>query len=152
MDKKMHLIYEEEVPKKSFEFNGKDYDVPCVFQIWLKKEEERIDIEFDLNHPDIVFTTKEKANIAFQRIGSNAGKIKTFFDDVAATSHYFIKASQIVRENLYEIDWSKVKHNTAGNPSISKRELIHQYKLKLLITQTSTSKSLKNRVEEKVHP
>ena len=31
-----HLIYEGDLPDKSFLVDGVEYDVPCVFQIWEK--------------------------------------------------------------------------------------------------------------------
>ena len=37
-DKFFHLIYEKDLPEKSFSVNGDDCDVPCVFQIWKKKK------------------------------------------------------------------------------------------------------------------
>jgi len=36
-----HLVKEIDLPKNSFIVDGKEYDVPCVFQIWVKKEKER---------------------------------------------------------------------------------------------------------------
>ena len=36
-----HIIYQIDLPKHSFQVNGKDYDVPCVFQIWKKRETKR---------------------------------------------------------------------------------------------------------------
>jgi hypothetical protein len=45
-------------------------------------------------------------------------------------SHYFLKAnmcSQTLLQRLSAIDWSPIKHRTAGNPSIGKAELIGAY-------------------------
>jgi len=36
-----HLVKEIDLPKNSFLVDEKEYDVPCVFQIWIKKEKER---------------------------------------------------------------------------------------------------------------
>ena len=36
--KNFHLIHEIDLPKNSFTIENQNYDVPCVFQIWLKKE------------------------------------------------------------------------------------------------------------------
>ena len=33
-----HLINEFDLPKKSFLIDNKEHDVPCVFQIWIKKD------------------------------------------------------------------------------------------------------------------
>ena len=36
-----HLIYEYDLPNNSFIVDKKEYDVPCVFQIWIKKNQNR---------------------------------------------------------------------------------------------------------------
>ena len=42
---KYHLLYEYELPKNSFFVGEKIHDVPCVFQIWEKKDfEQMIDL------------------------------------------------------------------------------------------------------------
>jgi hypothetical protein len=40
-DIKFHLEKEINLPKNSFQINDVDHDVPCVFQIWVKKDEDR---------------------------------------------------------------------------------------------------------------
>ena len=40
-EKHFHLLFEEDVPPNSFLVNGNTHDVPCVFQIWIKKNESR---------------------------------------------------------------------------------------------------------------
>ena len=35
------MICEEDLPPNSFLVNDNPHDVPCVFQIWVKKENER---------------------------------------------------------------------------------------------------------------
>ncbi len=127
IDKFFHLIYEEDLPTFSFEFENKDYNVPCVFQIWKKKKEKREDITLPTKHLDFTFTTKDKANYAIQRVGANAGRLKENFSKYSATSHYFIQSNENVKIILKQIDWTSVKYNTAGNPSISKTELISLY-------------------------
>jgi hypothetical protein len=42
---KFHFIYEKEHPKDSFEVNGVAYEVPSLFQIWVKKSEDRVKSE-----------------------------------------------------------------------------------------------------------
>lgn len=125
--KNLHLYKDIPLKPHSFVFNGKDYDVPCSFQIWVKKPNKRIDNPAVNTHPDFEFTTKEKASFAIQRVGANAGRIKKDFSVVALTSHYFIKASNDVQKTFEKIDWSAVKHNTAGNPSIAKSEVVSLY-------------------------
>ena len=38
---KYHLIYEYDLPKDSFLVDNKKHDVPCVFQIWERKDYDR---------------------------------------------------------------------------------------------------------------
>ncbi len=129
LDKFFHLIYEEELPPYSFEFENNDYDVPCVFQVWKKQDYAREEVKTTLSHKDFIFTSKEDANYAIQRVGVNAGKLKEDFSICSKSSHYFIKSSEEVKIILQRINWNSVKYNTAGNPSISKSELIELYEL-----------------------
>lgn len=127
LDKNFHLLYEYDLPPFSFEFEGKEYDVPSVFQIWVKSSIPRNLENFINKHEDFIFTTKENADFAIQRVGNAAGKVKEDFEKYATASHYFIKGDPKVMEIFKKINWSSVKYNTAGNPSISKRELISLY-------------------------
>lgn len=122
-----HLIYEDLLPENSFEFNNKSYNVPCVFQIWRKKNKKRPKVEILKSHSDFIFVEKLHANFAIQRVGVNAGAIKTDFNDCSASSHYFIKSDNNAETIFKKIIWDDVKFNTAGNPSISKHELILLY-------------------------
>lgn len=51
LNKNMFLILEKELEKKSFIFKEKEYDIPCVFQIWKKenknREKERTKVKSD---------------------------------------------------------------------------------------------------------
>lgn len=40
-----HLVKQVELPKNSFEVNKEEYDVPCVFQIWEKRDVSRESVE-----------------------------------------------------------------------------------------------------------
>lgn len=123
----LHLVFEEDLPKNSFLFENQNYNVPCVFQLWESRNYLRDKISLPATHEDFTFTTKENANFAIQRVGNSAGKVKEEFSHVANTSHYFIKANSHVLAKFKAIDWSTVKYNTAGNPSISKCELVKVY-------------------------
>ena len=90
-DKHFHLIYEMDLLENSFLVNGIESDVPCVFQIWIRKEEIRqeIDKEIPLNFK---FVKKDdNPDISFRRVGVNAGMIMKEIDDKSFQSHYFIK-------------------------------------------------------------
>ena len=36
-----HCVHMHDIPPNSFSVNGADYDVPCVFQIWQARDEDR---------------------------------------------------------------------------------------------------------------
>lgn len=72
---KFHLIHEVDLPNNSFLVNNKEYNVPCIFQIWEKKLIDRvvisklIPINFEFVHKS------DDPHISFRRVGGNAGKI-----------------------------------------------------------------------------
>ncbi len=128
LHRNFHLVFEEACPPDSFIFCGKPYDVPCVFQIWERRDEERAAVALPTRHPDFEFAPKEHADFAIQRVGMGAGSIKTKFKRCAQSSHYFVRARvPTVFDRLGLIDFDCVKHDTVGNPSVSKRELIALY-------------------------
>lgn len=128
LHRNFHLVFEEACPPDSFIFCGKPYDVPCVFQIWERRDEERAAVALPTRHADFEFAPKEQANFAVQRVGMGAGRIKTKFTRCAQSSHYFVRARvPTVFDRMRLIDFDSVKHDTAGNPSVSKRELIALY-------------------------
>jgi predicted RNA methylase len=124
INKKFHIIHEEELPKNSFEIEGKDYDVPCVFQIWQNMYVDRPIIK---EEQPIKFTyTKDpnQANLSVRRVGFYAGR--AYLDlNKSKQSHYFlIIDSNIDLNNLVEkMNKLEFKQNTTGPKSISKGEL-----------------------------
>jgi hypothetical protein len=129
LDKNFHLEHNLVLPVNSFLFDNNDYSVPTVFQIWNRKLYLRNTTKQITTHCDFEFTSKDEADFAIQRVGVNAGKIKTDLNPLSPESHYFIKSN--IGKNLLEvmkcIDFGSVKYKTAGNPSVSKGELILLY-------------------------
>ncbi len=121
-----HCISSTDLEKNSFVLNGEPYDVPCVFQIWEKKEEKR-EVEKKVSSEGFHYVKSSEAfDIAFRRVGGLAGKCyrgdgKTF----SVQSHYFLKFDVI--DNLDTIIESINKHvfpsNTVGPRSLSKTEI-----------------------------
>jgi hypothetical protein len=130
LQENFHLVEEMELSEFSFELEGFDYNVPCVFQIWRNLKTARPQIQTQNRHDDFHFVTKDKGDFAIQRVGVNAGAVKPEFEHCAPPSHYFIQAGKEVQTIFEQIDWSPVKYNTAGNPSIAKNELIMLYEKK----------------------
>jgi predicted RNA methylase len=130
-----HLIYEFDLPKDSFIFEDKAYDVPCTFQIWEKRVEKREKVLPIHKTKFFEFVNKENADFAIRRIGGLAGKVLEDFDKYKDSSHYYIK-SMIKKEELVFIlkslykEFNLIAKNSAGNPSLSKNELIEIFEKK----------------------
>ena len=111
-----------------------DYSVPTIFQVWLRLDKPQSPrATCNLSHPDFEFVKdRQLADFAIQRVGVNAGDHKSIPYAGADSSHYFIKVNkrasiQRVKNVFAKADFSGVKYNTAGNPSISKGEIISVY-------------------------
>jgi hypothetical protein len=131
-----HLIFEIDLPYKSFLVDGVEYDVPCVFQIWEKKTESRV-VSEKLEPTHFIFVKKtQEPDISVRRIGVNAGAVSTrgtfgtAFDEKSIESHYFIKFTndKSIEDNVTLLSTIKyIFDNTVGPKSISKQELIKEF-------------------------
>ena len=130
-----HLVHENIIDDNSFKVNNESYNVPCVFQIWIKKSQKRKRLrKFKPN--GFSFVKKEEPHdIAFRRVGVYAGKIYKETVEKSVQSHYFIKFDKKLTDELYN-KLSEMEFpcclNTVGPKSISKQELIIQYNKTLL--------------------
>lgn len=120
-----HLIYEEDLVDKSFLVDGEEYNVPCVFQIWIKRDTVRETIPKQIPNKGYSFVkSHENPDVSFRRVGVYAGKFDT--DDLANKSdqsHYFLVfEDKQVLEQLNNLTFEY--NNTVGPRSISKQELI----------------------------
>lgn len=124
---KYHLIYENDLPKDSFLIDNKKHHVPCVFQIWEKKDNDRETIK-KLEPLHFKFVKKtDNPDISFRRVGVYAGKIDTNIDDKSEQSHYFIKFNNKSNKIKNIEIFKNVKfefNNSVGPKSISKQELL----------------------------
>tara|TARA_B100001063_G_scaffold247349_1_gene292985 strand:- start:3459 stop:4319 length:861 start_codon:yes stop_codon:yes gene_type:complete len=127
-----HLIYEFDLPNNSFIVDGKEHDVPCVFQIWEKKSTNRI-ITKKIEPNNFVFVNKnDNPDISFRRVGVNAGNVDINIKEKSEQSHYFIKFTndKPIFDNINELSKIKYKfNNTVGPKSISKQELIKEFNM-----------------------
>jgi predicted RNA methylase len=126
-----HLIFQEDLPNNSFEVDRKDYDVPCVFQIWVRKAFDRPVAE-KIEPIGFTFVKKnENPDISVRRIGVNAGTVDINIEK-SIESHYFIKLQNNDESIINTLKQIKFTHNnTVGPKSISKQELIVKYNLAL---------------------
>ena len=122
-----HLIKEKILDKKSFTLDGKDYSVPCIFQVWEKKDIKRKPYQNKTTTELFDFVDKNNADFRIQRVGGNAGKA-SFDLNFSIQSNYFIKNKtcysnekliNIINQTIFpELEY------TVGPKSLSKTELI----------------------------
>lgn len=125
LNRSFHLIREEMIPEHAFLFRGKPYNVPAVFQIWERRAEPRPLLPVETSHPDFEFTTPDRADFAIQRVGARAGRVHCDFSR-SPNSHYFIRGN--VEAIMKRLNFASVIGNVAGNPSLSRAELVSLYK------------------------
>ena len=126
-DLKFHLIHSKDLEKDSFVINGSKYDVPCVFQIWEKKNTDR-NVEEKIKPVGFQYVKPtEKYDFVFRRVGGLAGKC--YINDGTnynIQSHYFIKFDDksvpLVETIVGKINKHTFPSNTLGPRSLSKSE------------------------------
>ena len=134
-----HQVHSEELAKDSFVLNGLPYDVPCIFQVWQKRD---IDRPLEEKILPLGFQyVKEKYHIALRRVGGNAGKCDKPGKVFNVQCHYFIRFdTDLHLDRMIE----KINHhifpsNTVGPRSLSKAEVNVVLNEIILSTQPSTS-------------
>ena len=125
-----HLVYECDLPEKSFTVNNTPYDVPCVFQIWIKQDNLRV-VTPKPKEQGFMFVKKdEEPDISVRRVGVYAGKIDADTITKSVQSHYFIKFDTKLEEHTYKllstIEYAS-KSDTVGPRSISKPDVITEF-------------------------
>jgi predicted RNA methylase len=130
-----HLVCENDLPDKSFLVDGVEHDVPCIFQIWIKKTYNR-ELSKKVDPLHFIFVEKtDNPDISFRRVGVNAGTIDTDIDEKSSQSHYFIKFTngKSIHHNIQQLSTISYEfNNTVGPKSISKQELIFKFNPLLL--------------------
>ena len=126
--KGFELVYNEILPPNSFLKDGDVYDVPCVFQIWIKNPLYMM--TFEKTEPQgYRFVKKDETHdIAFRRVGGRSGLVTASTRDCNVNCFYFIKFEvDFDIAVLQSISWEDCRNNTAGPRSISKRELVLKF-------------------------
>tara|TARA_B110000971_G_C20012742_1_gene502403 strand:+ start:1102 stop:1938 length:837 start_codon:yes stop_codon:yes gene_type:complete len=122
-----HLIYQYDLPENSFLIDGKEYDVPCVFQIWVKKKNKRKVKKKEIPKYFSFVKKGDNPDLSFRRVGVYAGKIDKNYKNKSIQSHYFIKLNDNINLDTFLERYSKIRfenNNTVGPKSICKPELI----------------------------
>ena len=121
-----HLAKQVQLPKNSFEVNKESYDVPCVFQIWEKRGNNRESPEKEEADGFVYVKPGEAYDLAFRRVGGDAGQ--TFLRgeiQPSVQSHHFLKFDEGI--DIADIQKRVNQHifpsNTTGPRSLSKSEI-----------------------------
>lgn len=127
-DLKFHLLQSINLEKNSFVINGSPYDVPCVFQIWVKKDIDRSKEE-KINPIGFQYVKHDQDyDIAFRRVGGLAGKcFPKDTTEYCKQSHYFIRLDDSItphkKKLIKKINQHTFPSNTVGPRSLSKSEV-----------------------------
>lgn len=127
-DLSFHLELSIDLPEDSFELDGKDWDVPCVFQVWVKKDTPR-KLTDEVTPTYWRFVKKEEGpDVSFRRVGVYAGRMEKEVESKSAQSHYFLRIDGDIDEFLtkYDREARFEFQNTVGPKSVSKKELNQQ--------------------------
>lgn len=149
-----HLVHSEELAKDSFVLNGLSYDVPCVFQVWQKKDIERPLEEKILPRGFQYVKETLDYHIALRRVGGNAGKCDKPGKAFNVQCHYFIRFdTDIHLDRMIE----KINHhifpsNTVGPRSLSKAEVNVVLNEIILSVQHSVQPSASDQPSASVQP
>ena len=124
---RFHMVHNEELPKNSFVLNGGVYDVPCVFQIWERRDDDRPQVAKVVASGYEYVKPGEDYHIAFRRVGGLAGKCyANDGTDYSRQSHYFIRLGDEVAHLVDDVIRLTNEHvfpsNTVGPRSLSKTE------------------------------
>lgn len=122
----LHLDFEEDVEENAFILEGKEYNVPCVFQIWIKKETQRDRFVVGENKWFRQIDNQDSCDIIVRRVGGRAGQVLENDKPYSKTSTYFLKSLQPTTKQLIVDNYAQIKlvaSNTAGVRSIGLDEL-----------------------------
>lgn len=126
LDLNFWVVEDHILDTNSFTLDGKAYAVPCCFQVWEYREEARKKVVLPTTHVDFKFVDKESCDFSIRRVGAKAGVVNSH-NDFSAASNYFIKGGVKEKFITCEIPFKEAASNVAGNPSLSKGELVKIY-------------------------
>lgn len=146
LDKFFHLAHQEDLLDERFRFERDGKVVKCVFQIWERREYERVDSAPRRTTADFAFRKVVSpssgaaapapldADMAIRTHGHGYGSVTMRNDPkwqcLNTRTHRFICSNidiQDLATRLKAIDWTHVGKYTVGQPCISTEEIVEQY-------------------------
>lgn len=115
-----------DLPKNSFLLNGKPYDVPCCFSIWVKTDEKQ---DYDVRTKSELFEIVKdpaQADLVVIRSGGRTGQLVEAGKIVASNVRYIkiLKDHDKVVEAFETMDYQKIANENAGQRSLNRSEII----------------------------
>lgn len=119
-----HLVEELPLPDPAFVVNGQPHSVPCVFQVWMKRETHRETPPGVLPEGFSFVKQAEPHDLAFRRVGGTAGRCCLPSESLKVQCHYFIRLedSSCVENVIVQSLAHVFPTNTTGPRSLSKDE------------------------------
>jgi hypothetical protein len=130
----LHLVHQRELDMNAFTINDQPHFVPCVFQIWERREHAPR-VRTPPPQPNLFSFASQQSrhHFAVRRVGVNAGTIIPYpaSQECNIQTHYFIHLLQTTNiphtiSNLKKCKFLE-SENTVGIKSISKREIVEEY-------------------------
>jgi hypothetical protein len=141
--KNFHLIHQQDLLNETFRMEREGRKVSTVFQVWERRDVERVDPPMVRKCKDFNFVKYESplsgaaapvppgSDIAICTHGSGYGKIFTQnFSDKNTRTHRFIKANinkQDLADALGSLDFESVAKYTVGATCLSTAEIVGLY-------------------------
>jgi len=123
--------------------DGRVRSLPCAVQTWERRPEPRTRHALATRHADFVFCDRSEADVAIQRVGTAAGRLKAPVEAGSAQSHLFLRAVGCSPAELWArlaaIDFDTVRHNTAAVRSVAKTEIVALYEATRGIAAAATA-------------
>jgi len=136
-----HLVFDEDIPMKPCSFNP-PMNVKCCFQIWEKKQEQRILVKLSTIHNDWTFlgfgpkdelgqpTPPKGADFAIRAYGGKCGEIiEINLEILRPKSWHWIKSNinkKILIKRFLSLNYN-ISLDTARQNSIGRGELVKLY-------------------------
>jgi len=130
----LHLVHQRELDMNAFTINDQPHFVPCVFQIWERREHAPR-VRTPPPQPNLFTFASQQTphHFAVRRVGVNTGTITPYpaSRECNIQTHYFIHLFQTTHipntiSNLQNCQFLE-SANTVGIKSISKREIVEGY-------------------------
>lgn len=150
IDPHFHLCRQIDLPEEPFLIEGAVHRVNCVFQIWERRDDKRVDQRQADVHPDFEFVADLKdADVIIRRTGSRAGVLLPFpgrdavenvegLKGYSRSSNYFIRAvgcgAGDLRERLEQLPLATAAAR-AVQPSLARTEIVSLYSQRATVTQ-----------------